>query len=48
MRDKLNTIFWVIVLLGILSLSIAIVFLKAEYWNTPISECPMWVVWLLK
>lgn len=48
MRDKLNTIFWAIVLLGIIAISIAIISAKIHYWNTPISECPMWVVWLLK
>lgn len=48
MKDKLETIFWVIVLIAILSLSIAVISIKVEYWNTPISDCPLWVVWLLK
>ena len=48
MKDKLNTIFWLLVLIGIILLSIVVISIKVEYWNVPVSQCPLWVVWLLK
>lgn len=29
-------------------LAILILIAKIQYWNTPLAECPLWVVWLLK
>lgn len=49
MKDKIKVILLCILYIGVpIGLAIAIISAKLYYWNTPISECPMWVIWLLK
>lgn len=49
MKDKIKDTLLCILLYGIpIGLIIASIIAKIYWWNIPISECPMWVLWLLK
>lgn len=49
MKDKIKEIIYCVLIYGLpLAFAIAIISAKLYWWDTPISECPMWVIWLLK
>lgn len=49
MKDKIKNILLCILYLGVpIGLAIACLAVKIYWLDTPISECPMWVLWLLR
>ncbi len=49
MKDKIKEILLCVLYIGVpVGLAIAFISQIVYWWDTPVSECPFWVIWLLK